>query len=289
MEPAWSSAGSLIRKGTLACVASPCAAAPDVGPTIDRGGTIHPSPYRRLAPPPATLIDDATLFLDFDGTLAELTDRPQDVSADAALRDLLLALQRRLKGRLAIVSGRSLDQLDVILGPVAAKLVLSGSHGHEHRSDAVTDQPQRPQSLDLAAERLKSSARARPALIVEEKSFGVALHYRQCPEFEAEARALAQQIAAEFGLHVQDGKMMVELRLPGGGKDVAVRRMMAREPMLGTRPIFIGDDLTDEPAFAAASSMGGAGILVGPERQTAAVFRLADPAAVRQWLREAAI
>lgn len=227
------------------------------------------------------------MFLDLDGTLVDLIDRPEDVIADAALRALLLQLHDRLEGRLAIVSGRSLEQLDLILGPVAHSIALSGSHGSEHRWKGVTAQPHRLPSLDTAAERLASFARTRPGLIVEEKSYGVALHYRLCPSAGEAAQEFARQVAADLDLLPQDGKMMIELRLPGGGKDVAVRRFMGREPLTGTCPIFIGDDWTDEPAFAAAHDLGGAGILVGAERATAASFRLPDPGAVHAWLKEA--
>jgi trehalose 6-phosphate phosphatase len=117
---------------------------------------------------------------------------------------------------------------------------------------------------------------------------GVALHYRQAP---AEARPVAdfmEKLAREERLVVQRGNMVVELRPPGADKGDAVRAFM-REPLFrGARPVFVGDDLTDEHAFAAAAGMDGAGVLVGPARETVARYRLPSVAAVAQWLEASA-
>jgi len=239
-----------------------------------------------LPAPPPTLLASASLFLDFDGTLVDLADRPDTVEVDTGLTALLADLADRLGGRVAIVSGRSIDQLDALLGPVARTLALSGSHGCEHRWHGVTEQPERPDSLTQVAEAMHAAAASCDGVIVEEKSFGVALHYRLAPGFAAEALALAEQLAPLYGLAIQHGKMMVELRLPGSDKGMAVARLMQRPDMAGTTPIFIGDDLTDEPAFVAARDAGGHAILVGDARATAADYGLPDPAAVRAWLTE---
>ncbi len=204
------------------------------------------------------------------------------------MRALLAGLVRRLDGRIAVVSGRSVAQVDAILGPVAQDLAVSGSHGCEHRWQGVWAQPGRPEALDRAAARFRAFAEGRDGVLVEEKSFGAALHYRANPAAGAEAHRLAGQVAGECGLHIQPGKMMVELRTGGGDKGTAVRRLMERPPMAGTLPVFAGDDLTDEPGFAAARELGGHGILVGSPRKTAATAWLPDPAALRRWLGEGA-
>ena len=119
--------------------------------------------------------------------------------------------------------------------------------------------------------------------MIEDKSLGTALHYRQSPDHEDAARALAQGVAATLGLVVQHGKMMVELRVPGD-KGSAITALMAEPPFAGTTPIFLGDDLTDEDGFVAVAALGGTGILVGPPRDTAATARLDGVADVRRWL-----
>lgn len=240
--------------------------------------------FRPLPPPP--LKRDISLFLDLDGTLVDLIDRPDDVRADAGLRDLLTTVEGRLEGRLAIVSGRSLAQLDRILGPVARSLALSGSHGCEYRLDGGIEQPPRPAALDLATEEMRRFAERYDEVLLEEKTFGVGLHYRLKPEVEADAHVLAGELAARYGLFLQRGKMMVELRPHGHDKGVAIRHLMTTLPLSTAPPLFAGDDVTDEKGFEAVAAMGGHGILVGPARHSAAGFRLDDPRAVRNWLKE---
>ncbi len=197
---------------------------------------------------------------------------------------LLGQVAERLEGRIAIVSGRSIAQMDAILGPLAHQLAISGSHGSEHRWQGVSAHPVRPPALDEARARLRDFADAHAGVLVEDKSYGVALHYRMAPAMEADAQTLVAELGEALDLHVQSGKMMAELRMPGGDKGKAVRMLMARPPMAGTRPLFLGDDETDEPGFIAAQELGGAGILVGYRTPTAARHSLADPAAVRIWL-----
>ena len=237
-----------------------------------------------LPPPPLALFRRASLFLDFDGTLVDIVDHPDAVIVDAALRALLVTLAQGHQGRVALVSGRSIAQLDVLLGSLAGLLALAGSHGSEYRFDGAEERPDRPPSLDLIETRLREAAAARSGVIVEPKSLGVALHYRLRPGFAAEAQAMVTALASEWGLAVQHGKMMVEARLPGSDKGAAVARLMQRPAMAGTLPVFVGDDITDETGFEAARALGGAGILVGPARATAAAYRLDDPAATRRWL-----
>lgn len=237
--------------------------------------------------PPIDLLTNASLFIDFDGTLVDLIDQPDDVIADEALRDLLDKLVRRKAANLAVVSGRSIAQLDAMLGPIARSIAVSGSHGAEYRWNAITAHPVRPDTLDRVEEAFRAFADTAPGVLVESKSFGVALHYRRAPAAEVAARKIAARLGDQFELAVQHGHMMVELRVPGSDKGVATRRLMAQSPMIGTRPIFIGDDLTDEAGFIAATELGGCGVLVGPARATAARYGLPNSTAVRAWLANA--
>lgn len=216
--------------------------------------------------------------------MLDLIDRPDAVVADAGLKQLLARLDARLGGRLAVVSGRSIAQIDRILGNIARHIAVSGSHGSEHRWQDIHAHPVRPAAFDHVAARFIAFADAHPGVLVEDKAFGIALHYRMAPQTETEAIALARDMAERHDLQLQPGRMMVELRLAGGDKGTAVRMLMDRAPMAGTRPVFVGDDLTDEPAFAAADALGGFGILIGNRQPTDARFGLADPAALRVWL-----
>lgn len=240
-----------------------------------------------LRAPPADLLDGAALFLDFDGTLVELADTPDTITVPDQLCSLLGRLAERLSGRLAIVSGRAIADLERHLGPLS--FPVSGSHGLELRlADGHCPAPAAPPSLDEARGAIRRFAEGHPGLLIEEKPASVALHYRGAPEREETALALAGELAARTGLSLQPGKMVVELRPPGADKGDAVRRLMAEPAFGGKRPVFVGDDLTDEHAFVAAAEMGGAGILVGPPRETAAAWRLDDVASVAAWLAAAA-
>lgn len=238
------------------------------------------------AVPPPPLKSGTSLFLDLDGTLLELIDRPDQVVADENLRGTLGRLHERLEGRVAIVSGRSLAQLDSILGPVARLLALSGSHGGECRVHGTAVSRPRPPQLDRAAEDLRAFARHHEGMLLEEKTLGVALHYRLAPQLAQEARRRALALAERLELFLQEGSMMVELRPRGHDKGTAISHMMEIAPLVQAIPVFAGDDLTDEAGFAAARDHGGYGILIGKERPSAARYRLRDPAAVRAWLRE---
>lgn len=243
----------------------------------------HDTPL--LPPPPlGPLADGSSVFLDFDGTLVELAERPDAIVVDAGLRDLLGTLAERLAGRLAIVSGRSIAQLDHFLGPVTA--ALAGSHGVERRLlTGRIVRPPPPEALDRATEAVRRFVAAHPGSVLEEKSHGVGLHYRGVPEIEFEAHRFAARLATEHGLTVQIGKMMVELK-PEGDKGQAIAALLAEPPMAGTRPVFLGDDLTDETGFAIVEQLGGLGVLVGPVRKTKASRHLPGVAAVRRWLAE---
>lgn len=237
-------------------------------------------------PPPAALLRDAALFLDFDGTLVELAARPELVRADARLTALLARLVTCLSGRVAIISGRSVDSISALLGPLP--IMIAGSHGLEVRGhDGKLSLPERPAALDRILPVMTDFAKTKPGLLVEEKPFGTALHYRGAPDMHAASHALARALADDTGLHLQTGKMMVELRVGGADKGSALRRLMALPPMAGCRPVFLGDDDTDEPAMIAAADLSGAGILIGAPRQSAAAYRLPDVPATLAWLETA--
>lgn len=232
--------------------------------------------------PPTTLLRDASLFLDFDGTLVRIADRPDGIRVEPRLLKLLEELSRKLDGRLTLVSGRSSADVLTWLHPL--RLTVAGSHGLERNGAPVDRAP----ALDECLRHLRSFEARHHGVLLEEKPMGVALHYRQAPEIEEECRSAAEQAAAISGLQVQPGKMVFELKPASGNKGTAVRDLMAEPQHTGTRPVFIGDDLTDEHGFAVVRELGGAGILVGEERDTAATYRLPDVDAVHDWLEQAA-
>lgn len=246
----------------------------------------NPAPQSALPSPPIALLNGASLFLDFDGTLVPLADTPDAVHVDDALLSMLVQLRDRLDGRLAIVSGRSIATLrDLGLGD----FLLSGTHGLEfaHPGEAVQAPPRLP-AIDAVEAAFHAFADDKPGLLVERKSISVGLHFRGAPIWGEAAGALADLLARDHGLALQHGKMLYELRPGGADKGSALTALMQQQPMAGGVPVFIGDDVTDEEGFAAATALGGAGILVGTPRPTLASFFLEQVAAVRHYLSEGA-
>jgi trehalose 6-phosphate phosphatase len=233
--------------------------------------------------PPTTLLSDASLFLDFDGTLVELASTPDSVSLSDDVRSLLRQLQIRLSGRLALLSGRSMADVRSYLRPL--DVAVAGSHGLElaQASEDIAAL-EAPTGLRDAILQLKQLESVQPGVLIEAKPGGAAIHYRQAPAAEAVCRETAARIANDIGMVLQHGKMVVELKHPSANKGQALKQFMSAPPFAGTRPVFIGDDLTDEDGFAAARELGGAGILVGPERPTLATFRIEDVGSVEAWL-----
>lgn len=235
--------------------------------------------------PPLDLLENASLFLDFDGTLVEIADRPDAVRADTRLACVLSGLVERLDGRLAVISGRPATQVCEL---IAADVAIVGSHGMEFvGKTGQVALPPRPGALDQVIEAMRRLAAQRQGIVVENKPLGAALHFRQCPSAGPECVELATDLAARHDLYLQPGKMMVEVRAAGGDKGTAVRTLMREPDMAGTRPVFMGDDLTDEPGFVVAAELGGAGILIGEERPTAARYRLEGVEASLAWLEAA--
>lgn len=244
-----------------------------------------------LPPPPAGLLDGAALFLDFDGTLVDLAATPDGIVVPDALKALLPRLGAALDGALAIVSGRAAGEIVHHLGldPAAPGLAIAGSHGLERLwPDGRREAPAPSDGVAHAIAAFREAAAAMPGVVAEEKPFGAAIHYRGAPDRGADCDALAERVAAEAGLHLQRGKMVAELRMPGIDKGGALDAMMAEPPMSGRRPVFVGDDLTDEAGFRAATAAGGTGVLVGERAGSAASYALPDVAVVLDWLSRAA-
>jgi trehalose 6-phosphate phosphatase len=236
--------------------------------------------------PAALPLDGAALFLDLDGTLAPIAERPQDVVPDPRRTSLLERLSRRAGGRLAVITGRSLEDVDRILE--GCVLPVAAVHGLVRRcSDGRIERAPPHPGVVEAGTAFRALAEGDPRLLVEDKGVSVALHYRQAPEAAGIANAAATRLAADTGLWRQDGSMVVELRTPGASKGDSVRAFLAEAPFVGARPVFLGDDLTDEDGFAAAAGLGGYGVLVGPERPTKAGFRLRNVDQALDWLEAA--
>ncbi len=239
-----------------------------------------------LSPPPLRLLNPA-LFLDMDGVLAKLEQTPDAVLPDARRTAVLKILDLRLGGRVAVVSGRTLKEIDRISDGAARS--ASGVHGLERRrGDGSLESAEAATSVRDAVLAFDAFADDRPGVIVEDKGLSAGLHYRGAPEHTDAAVDLAETVSRDLGLTLQAGHMVLEVKTPGGDKGKALTAFMAEAPFKGALPIMLGDDLTDEYGFEAARALGGFGVLVGPERPTAATYRLDDVDAVLTWLEAVA-
>jgi len=225
-----------------------------------------------------------SLFLDFDGTLVEFAATPDGVQPEPALRALLERLLDRFDGAVAIITGRRIASIDALLAPL--RLPVAGLQGLERRSaDGVIHQPAAPAAwLVPLRTRLRAHVDTHPGLLLEDKEFSLALHYRAAPEHEAVTRGLLQSLLSERPSEARllEGNCVFELRPGSADKGTALEMFMTEAPFLGRSPVYLGDDDADLPAMQAAQRHRGLAIGVGP--RITAQHRLNDPAAVRDWL-----
>ncbi|WP_459788058.1 trehalose-phosphatase [Alteriqipengyuania sp. 357] len=235
-------------------------------------------------PPPLGEIARLALFLDFDGTLVDLAATPDGIDVPDHLAAALERKAAQLDGRLAVVTGRFIDDIRGHLPECS--VVMSGSHGAEVTSPDGSPVAERevPRVSDDVIAETRNFAGSVPGLVVEKKALGVGMHYRECPDRADDILSFARDLAARHGLHLREGKMLAELTTTDANKGDGVRHIMRNAPFAGATPVFVGDDLTDEDGFAAVEDLGGFGVLVGEMRETKARYRLFDVEAVHQWL-----
>ena len=240
-----------------------------------------------VAPEPPAELSAAhiSLFLDFDGTLVELAERPELVVVPADLPPILTQLEQRLGGALAIVTGRALGTLDELLAP--ARLTVAAAHGTEGRlpgGEAFGPSEAAVAEADRIFAQLASRFVGEPRVILEKKAGAVALHYRQVPELEGQCREAINAVVGEAeGFHIVEGKFVFEVRPSGTDKGTAVAALMQLPPFRGRTPVFFGDDRTDEDGFAAVQALGGLGVKVGVG-QTSAHYRTNSVTSMRELL-----
>lgn len=226
------------------------------------------------------------LFLDVDGTLLSIAHHPNAVHVPAQLLSLLEQLKDRLNGAVALISGRTISDLDGLFAPL--KLPSAGVHGLERRgADGLVHQVAGSEMLDSLRAPLVDFVEAREGLLLEDKQQSLALHYRNAPGYESELKAFLGKLveASPSPLELKRGKMVVEVKPGGANKGTAIEAFMEEPPFAGRVPVFIGDDVTDEDGFRSVNRMGGLSIRVGIDESSAAAYSLPDEDAVVTWLR----
>ncbi len=233
---------------------------------------------------PPVLTGNYAFFFDLDGTLAEIKSRPDQVFIPAHVRQALFRLAQQQNGALALISGRSMAELDALAAPY--RFPLAGVHGAERR-DIKGQSHAISLSTELAAaleQCLADGLRPLAGSQLESKGMAFALHYRQAPEHQHDVIALAQTAVGRFpGLALQPGKCVVEIKPEGISKGGAISAFMQEPPFKGRIPVFAGDDLTDEAGFDVVNALGGISIKVG-QGETRARWRLAGVEETHRWL-----
>lgn len=237
-------------------------------------------------PLPAANLREIAVLLDIDGTILDLAPTPGAVIVPASLRQTLTRLSRATGGALALVSGRSLHDIDLLFAPLLLPAI--GGHGAEIRlSPHDAGETEHAQVLDGdLRERLAELAVDAPGVLVEDKGYSLAVHYRLAPEQEGRVKQAVAAIKADWPnepIEVLPGKSVLEIKPAGFHKGAAIRELMQHSPFAGRRPIFIGDDVTDESAFAVMPEFDGMGFSVG-RRASGTAYCFPAPSDVRGWL-----
>lgn len=233
---------------------------------------------------PADVLSRYCLFLDVDGTLIEFTDDPIAVNRSTELVTLLKCASNVLNGAVALVSGRSLDYLDLMFAPL--RLAAAGIHGVERRDARAVIHRKAidARTLDPVRLLLSKFTAANPGVLLEDKSSTVALHFRQVPALASQCRQLVYGAVAELVPHyqVQEGSMVLEIKPAGISKATAIEEFLLEPPFAERIPIVVGDDLSDCEAFAAVHRHGGLSVAVG--RRIGGDLRIANSDEARRWL-----
>jgi len=236
--------------------------------------------------PDSLSLAETAFFFDFDGTLVELASTPDGIFVPRSVPDILASLRRATNNAVAVVSGRGIDNIDSFLQ--MPDLPVAGMHGAERR-DANGD----VQRIGFHDERLlrmehvlEGVVSANPGMLLEIKGAALALHYRNAPEREPAARAATERLVAEYAdaYVLQPGKMVYEIKPRGVDKGRALRAFMAEPPFTGRKPVFIGDDLTDEKGFAVVNEFDGLSIKIGAG-DTIARARIESVELLLDWLQ----
>ena len=229
---------------------------------------------------------DWAFFLDVDGTLIDIAATPDDIAIDPSVLPTLAQLGEAAGGALALISGRPLSDLDRLFAPL--NLPSAGLHGLERRNgEGKVFRPSKPDDgIKEILDGMHEFARRTPGVLVEDKGFTAAIHFRGAPGEEIAVLRLAEGLLAAAGgdLHIQNGKMVVEIKPAGADKGSVIEAFMTEFPFAGRNPVFIGDDATDEDGFAAVNRLGGHSIRVGCEAATTARWCVATVDELLAWL-----
>lgn len=247
------------------------------------------SDFSGTAPPARPPAVDATraFFFDVDGTLLEIAATPSGVRVEAELIATIRRLHERTDGAVAFISGRNIADIDALFPGL--RLAVAGQHGLERRDASGGLHHHVPEGVDWPGlkARIHSAFADAEGLLLEDKGLSLAVHFRQRPALERQVTGTLQRLVAAAGeaVRLQPGKCVLEVKPAGRDKGTAIAEFMTESPFSGRRPLFVGDDTTDEYGFRVVNELGGDSVKVGDGR-SAARWRLENVQAVRAWLED---
>lgn len=227
------------------------------------------------------------LFLNVDGALLETARTPREASAPDSLKELLNAVCSRMDGALALVSGRSIADLDALFAPL--RFSAAGVHGCERRH--ATGCLVRPDIdvhlLDRARETLRKLVDGQPELLLEDKRYGLAVHFRRAPQLRHYVRTIVKVVANGLGTEfvMAEGDHVCEIRPSAWSTASAIAAFLSEPPFRGRTPVFLGNDVTDEEAFGYVNSRGGISIRIGTRSRSLAKYTLGRVSDAVDWLK----
>ena len=244
--------------------------------------------YERTPTELMPALHDCALLLDIDGTLLDMAPTPREVWVPPELATALGRLLQLTNGAMALVSGRSINDIDLIFAPMQFPAV--GGHGAEMRlspeNESVASHAP-PMDKELKR-RLAAIAKLSPGILLEDKGYSLALHYRLTPHAEQASYDAVSAIRADLPnapIEVLPGKFVCEIKHSGFTKATGVIELMNHAPFNGKRPVFLGDDVTDETVFAIMPGMKGLAFSVGRHAQ-GVDGHFGEPNDVRLWLSQ---
>ncbi|QIT18905.1 trehalose-phosphatase [Acinetobacter pittii] len=215
------------------------------------------------------------LFLDIDGTLAPFQINPEHSFIPQTTLDVIKKITK-LNIPVIAVTGRDVDTASKLLHPI--EVPIAGLHGLDIYFDSGNYI--RPVLSSINFKKLKQditkNCDKHPELLIEDKGYSIALHYRKNPNLENNAINIMQRINLNYPqLKINRGKFVVELIPNQADKGRAIETILNHLDLPAVLPIFIGDDLTDESGFTYINQQSGLSIKVGPG-ETQAKYRLKD-------------
>ncbi len=233
-------------------------------------------------PPNIEDIERYAIFLDLDGTLAELVAHPDSVQVDRSTLSLLETLSEKVGGALAMVSGREIAVVDRLLRPLV--LPVAGVHGLERRDASGIIHSRDTADISSIIFGLEKATGDEVGVVIERKPGTIALHYRLRPDLERRCREIVHDVVGKRpDLRLLHGKMVYEIMPRSSDKGGVIQAFLSESPFLGRRPIFAGDDITDEAGFSVVNARSGISIKIGGG-ESVARFRAHDVRQFRAWL-----